>query len=46
VLLSDITVISNMLAKEFPDIIKLKEIGKTHEDRPMMAIELDARALM
>ena len=35
-----------MLEKEFPDIITLKDIGKTWEGRPITLIQLDARNLM
>ena len=35
-----------MLASEFSDIVTLKTIGKTWNDRPIQVIELDARTYM
>lgn len=46
VFLSDIDNIQNMIAKEFPDIAKIKSIGTTWKDRKMKVLELDARKLM
>ena len=46
VFLSDIDNIQNMIAKEFPDIAKIKSIGTTWKDRKMKVLELDSRKLM
>jgi hypothetical protein len=46
VFLSDIDNITNMIAKEFPDVAKLKSIGTTWKDRKMKVLELDARKFM
>ena len=35
-----------MIASEFSDIVTLKTIGKTWNDRPIQVLELDARAYM
>jgi hypothetical protein len=35
-----------MIAKEFPDIVKLKTIGKTWNEKPIKLLELDARKYM
>lgn len=35
-----------MIAKEFPDVAKLKSIGTTWKDRKLKVLELDARKLM
>jgi galactitol-specific phosphotransferase system IIB component len=43
---SDIYIMIDKLAKEFPDIIKTRSIGKTWQDRDIMLIELDARDMM
>ena len=43
---SDIYIMIDKLAKEFPDIIKTRSIGKTWQDRDIMVIELDARDMM
>ena len=46
VFLSDIEKIQSMIAKEFPEIITLKTIGQTWNERPIQVLELDARAYM
>jgi len=46
VFLSDIDNITKMIAKEFPDVAKLKTIGKTWKERKLQVLELDARQLM
>ena len=43
---SDIYTMIDKLAKEFPDIVKARSIGKTWQDRDIMLIELDARDMM
>jgi len=35
-----------MIAKEFPEVAKLKSIGTTWKDRKLKVLELDARKLM
>ncbi len=44
--LSEITMLTNKLQKEFPDIITVSEIGRTWEGRPITIITLDARDLL
>lgn len=34
------------LQKEFPDIIKVRSIGKTWQERDLLVVELDARDMM
>ena len=46
VFLSEISQIQSMIASEFSDIVTLKTIGKTWNDRPIQVLELDARSYM
>lgn len=45
-LLTDIDNIQSMIAKEFPEVAKLKKIGQTWQERHLKVLELDARKLM
>ena len=42
-LLSDINKLVHAMAKEFPEVIKLKKIGHTRENRDITLIVIDAR---
>jgi hypothetical protein len=42
ILLSDVNVLTNALATEFPDIIKVESIGETWQGRPINVVSLDA----
>lgn len=46
VLYSDIQIIMQKLKDDFPDLITIRSIGKTWQDRDIQVITLDARKLM
>ena len=43
-LLPEIDDLTSSLARDFPDLIQIKSIGKTWENRDIKMIEIDARA--
>lgn len=44
--LSDIYTMVDQLQREFPEIINVRSIGKSWQNRDIMLIELDARDVM